>query len=194
MRPVQEGDGVPNVLTALSDGALVRAWQLHDNAAFDTLYRRWRPDVHARIRRRVRCPATSDDLTQDTFTRLVRARDRIDPDPPLWPLLRTVADRLVIDHHRRRHLADGRARLVSLDDAAALSDPTTDPAAGVGAVDAAAITTALAALSARQAAALHAAYAGLATTTAASDADRQLLARARRNARAALRRQGHDLP
>ena len=177
-----------------SDAALIRAWQSHDDGAFDTLYRRWRLPVHARIRRRVRCLATSDDLTQDTFARLVRARGRIDPDPPLWPLLRTVADRLAIDHHRRRHLTDGRARLVGLHAADALTAHNADPADRAGSVDAAAVAAALEALPPRQALALRAAYAGLATTSAASDADRQLLARARSNARAALRRRGHDLP
>lgn len=73
-----------------------------DARAFVTVYEALCPVVQRCMRRWINDPALAEDLVQETFLRVHRARDRYRPGAPVGPWVITIARRLSIDAHRRR--------------------------------------------------------------------------------------------
>lgn len=67
------------------------------------LYRSHRDWLLAWLRRSLNCPQRAEDLSQDTFLRLLARQDLQAPREPR-ALLRTIAKGLLIDHFRRSAL------------------------------------------------------------------------------------------
>lgn len=74
-----------------------------DTEAFDELFRRYEPRAYAFFLRRTGSPERAEDLYQDLFLRIHRARDRYDAGRPFAPWLFQIAQRLLVDDVRRAH-------------------------------------------------------------------------------------------
>jgi len=79
-----------------------------DARAFDLVYAALAPVVLRCQRRWIGDAALAEDLTQETFMRVHRARDRYRPGAPVGPWVLTIARRLSIDALRRRGTATDR--------------------------------------------------------------------------------------
>lgn len=73
-----------------------------DARGFEVVYAALAPVVGACQRRWVGDAALAEDLTQETFLRVHRARTRYQPGAPVGPWVLTIARRLSIDALRRR--------------------------------------------------------------------------------------------
>ena len=104
-----DADGYPD------ERALIRKARWGSEKALETLYQHHARAIHGHVYRMTGNQALSEDMTQETFLKLLSFRTRIDPDRPLRPWLKRVATNAVIDHLRRE------ARLTALDDESALS-------------------------------------------------------------------------
>src|SRR5215213_8840057 len=76
------------------------------------------PVVRRIIGARVRDPHLAEDLVQETLTRVVAARSRVEGDT-LAPYAATTARNVVASHFRREDLAKRKAHLLAEDEAAA---------------------------------------------------------------------------
>ncbi|WP_437672530.1 RNA polymerase sigma factor [Sorangium sp. So ce131] len=75
-----------------------------DDRAFAAVYRALAPRVQRLLERLSRNPALADDLTQETFLRMFRARAGYRRGEQVLPWAATIARRLFIEHLRRaRH-------------------------------------------------------------------------------------------
>jgi RNA polymerase sigma-70 factor (ECF subfamily) len=83
-----------------------------DTEAFDELFRRYEPRAYAFFVRRTGSPERAQDLYQELFLRLHRARERYDPRRPFTPWFFQIANHLLVDDFRRAF----RSREVSLED------------------------------------------------------------------------------
>lgn len=83
------------------EAALVRKARWGNRAAFETLYRRHAGAVHALSLRLTGNAASAEDLTQDTFMRMLQFLGGLRSDRPLRPWLKRVAANAAID--RLRH-------------------------------------------------------------------------------------------
>lgn len=79
-----------------------------DAAAFQEVYRMLAPAVTGCLRRWVGDPQLAADLTQETFLRVHRARDRYRRGAPPGPWVLTIARRQAIDALRRKGSARDR--------------------------------------------------------------------------------------
>lgn len=76
--------------------------QQGDRAAFEWLFREYSPRIHRYILRRTQGQRLlADELTQQTFLQLHRARADFDLSRPLRPWIFTIASNLVRQHARR---------------------------------------------------------------------------------------------
>lgn len=73
-----------------------------DPRAFVLVYETLAPVVERCMRRWINDPALAEDLVQETFLRVHRARHRYRTGAPVGPWVVTIARRLSIDAHRRR--------------------------------------------------------------------------------------------
>ncbi len=87
----QEGD----------DEALMARYAGGDKNAFEELFRRYEPRAYAFFRKRTGSRERAEDLYQELFIRIHRARDSYDPARPFTPWFFQIANRLLIDDHRR---------------------------------------------------------------------------------------------
>jgi RNA polymerase sigma-70 factor, ECF subfamily len=71
-------------------------------AALATLYRRHSPALAGYLRRGLKTPADADELVQETFLQLHRARFDYDPAQPLRPWLWTIALNLKREMFRKK--------------------------------------------------------------------------------------------
>ena len=89
---------------AASDGALLAAFLRGHEPAFDELWRRHHPTVHALVRRHARTPEDARDLVQRAFLRAVgaarRSPSRVGDDFPFRPWLLRIAVNLGKNHRR----------------------------------------------------------------------------------------------
>ena len=84
----------------VADSELMIAYVGGDSAAFDLLYARYRGPLYRYIGRQVAAAAT-DDLFQEVWMRVIRARDRYRPSAPFGAYLFRIAHNVVVDHYRR---------------------------------------------------------------------------------------------
>ncbi len=79
------------------------AYQSGDGRAFQALFARLAPAVHAFFLRSFRNPSVADDLLQTTFLKVHRARATYDPTLPVKPWLFSIAARVRLDELRARY-------------------------------------------------------------------------------------------
>jgi RNA polymerase sigma-70 factor (ECF subfamily) len=84
-----------------TDEELMAAWTAGDGAAFDELFRRLSPILLRLMRRQLLAREEANDLVQQTFLHLYRARHDFDPASKLRPWLFTIAMNLKREHLRR---------------------------------------------------------------------------------------------
>src|SRR3954471_18385586 len=85
-----------------SDEMLMAAYASGDRAAFEALFARLAPRVHRFFRRSFGAEATADDLLQQTFFKVHRARATYRPDMKVGPWIFAIAARVRLDELRRR--------------------------------------------------------------------------------------------
>jgi len=100
------------------------AYQAGRVEAFDALYAVLAPELRSYLRAACRDPARAEDLVQETFLRLHRARATYQPGLPVRPWVRGIARRVVL-MDRRAAWRRGRR-----EEAAAI-DPRATPGANV---------------------------------------------------------------
>src|SRR5271165_3054145 len=99
---------------AASDEDLMLAYVAGDAAAFDVLYDRHRGGVYRYLLARARIRFIADELFQDVWMNLIRARASYAPTAKFTTWLYRLAHNRLIDHHR----ASGHLKLVSANDEA----------------------------------------------------------------------------
>jgi len=99
---------------ATSDEDLMLAYAAGDAAAFDALYARHKGHVYRYLLRQCRQGVAVDELFQDVWMNLIRARGSYTPSAKFATYLYRIAHNRLIDHYR----ASGQVRLVSADDEA----------------------------------------------------------------------------
>ena len=99
---------------ATSDEDLMLTYVAGDAAAFDALYARHRGGVYRYLLRQCRQGGIADELFQDVWTNLIRARASYAPTAKFTTWLYRLAHNRLIDHYR----ASGHLKLVSADDEA----------------------------------------------------------------------------
>jgi RNA polymerase sigma-70 factor, ECF subfamily len=83
------------------DAALMQAWMAGEMRAFETLYARHKGPLYRYLLRHTRQRELADDLFQETWGRLIGARQRYEPRARFQTFLFTLAHNLFIDHCRR---------------------------------------------------------------------------------------------
>jgi RNA polymerase sigma-70 factor (ECF subfamily) len=96
------------------DGVMDR-YARGDDAAFDELYRTGAPRVRGFLLRMCSDPALADDLTQDAFLRIHRARGSFEAGAAALPWFFAIARNAFLDHKRR----EATRRLLAGDDRSA---------------------------------------------------------------------------
>jgi RNA polymerase sigma-70 factor (ECF subfamily) len=99
---------------ATSDEDLMQAYVAGDVVAFDALYARHRGGLYRYLLRQCRHGGIADELFQDVWTNLIRARASYAPTAKFTTWLYRLAHNRLIDHYR----ASGHLKLVSADDEA----------------------------------------------------------------------------
>ena len=99
---------------ATSDEDLMLAYAAGDAAAFDALYARHKGGVYRYLLRQCRQGVAVDELFQDVWMNLIRARASYTPSAKFATYLYRLAHNRLIDHYS----ASGQVRLVSADDEA----------------------------------------------------------------------------
>jgi RNA polymerase sigma-70 factor (ECF subfamily) len=136
------------------DVRLMLAFRDGDAAAFDTLFRRWSGRLLRYLDRMLRDPGSAEELVQETFLRVYRARDRYAPEARFSTWLYRIATNLALNELRRpRHRSPHGS--TDCDDAPPLPDdaPPADAVVQARALGRAAVRE-LAALPEKQRAAL----------------------------------------
>jgi RNA polymerase sigma-70 factor (ECF subfamily) len=95
----------------LPDERLMARYARGDVAAFEELFRRYEPRAFAFFLRRTGSSERAEDLYQELFLRIHRARDDYDPGRPFLPWFFQIAQHLLVDDTRRAF----REREVPLD-------------------------------------------------------------------------------
>src|SRR5262245_41879657 len=92
------------------DVRLMLALRAGDESAFDALFRRWSGPLLRYVERMVRDAAIAEELVQESFLRLYRARERYQPEARFSTWLYTIATRLTLNELRRpRHQSPHRS-------------------------------------------------------------------------------------
>ncbi len=112
------------------DVRLMLAFGAGDAAAFDALFRRWAAPLLRYLERMVRDHAAAEELVQEVFLRVHRARDRYVPEARFSTWLYRIATNLALNELRRPHLRRPH-RSTDDEDAAPLAaeTPAADDAA-----------------------------------------------------------------
>jgi RNA polymerase sigma factor (sigma-70 family) len=109
-----------------SDESLMLAYRDGDAGAFDRLYERHRGGVYRYLLRQCRNAALAEELFQDVWMNLIRARASYEVQARFSTYLYRIAHNRLMDHFRRRDFV-----AMSLDDETAA--PVEEPAALPGA-------------------------------------------------------------
>src|SRR5262245_45057401 len=94
-----------NASTAIdgkTDEELMAAYVAGDKSAFEELFARYAPLLVRMMRRQLRQPEDAEELVQQTFLQLHRARRDFEQGRRLRPWLMTIAFNLKREHFRRR--------------------------------------------------------------------------------------------
>jgi RNA polymerase sigma-70 factor (ECF subfamily) len=110
---------------ARSDEELMLAYAAGDAAAFEALYARHKGGVYRYLARQCRQAGIADELFQDVWMNLIRARASYAPTAKFTTWLYRLAHNRMVDHFR----ASGHLTLVSSDDEAHEETVITLPAA-----------------------------------------------------------------
>ena len=100
-----------------------------DDAAFGELYDAIAPRLLGFLRQATRDSAATEDLMQQTFLQIHRARGSFIPGAPVMPWALAIAKRLMIDGARRRRVELGLFVDTPADDERITSEPTAAAAA-----------------------------------------------------------------
>ena len=84
-----------------TDEELMLAYAGGDLLAFEMLYRRHRGMLYRFLLRTLRHRADADELFQDTWSRLISARERYRPEAKFTTWLLQIAHNLIVDRFRR---------------------------------------------------------------------------------------------
>jgi RNA polymerase sigma-70 factor (ECF subfamily) len=95
-----------------SDETLMLAYSGGDAGAFDVLYRRHKGGVYRYMLRQCRDAGVADELFQDVWMNLIRAREHYTVQAKFTTYIYRLAHNRLIDHYRKH----GQAAMVSLDD------------------------------------------------------------------------------
>jgi RNA polymerase sigma-70 factor (ECF subfamily) len=107
--PDQTGNTLPQAAPSSDKGdvELVRAFQAGSVEAFDQLFLRYHQPISGLTNRLVRDPLLAEDLTQETFFRVLRALDRVDDGFNFSAWIHRIATNLCYDELRRRKRGQG---------------------------------------------------------------------------------------
>ena len=84
-----------------TDEALMQAYVQGDLSSFERLFQRHRRPLFTYLLHHVGTRAVAEDLFQDVFLRLIRARDRYRPAGKFRAWLFTITHNVMTDHRRR---------------------------------------------------------------------------------------------
>ena len=84
------------------DATLMLAYARGEVAAFDALYARHRGTLYRFLLRTARDPRLAEELFQETWSRVIAARDRYTPQAKFTTWLLQIAHNLLIDQYRRK--------------------------------------------------------------------------------------------
>ena len=90
-----------NVKALDEDVRLMLAFREGDVAAFDALFQRWSAPLLRYLERMVRDAATAEELVQEVFIRVHRARERYTPEARFSTWLYRIATNLALNELRR---------------------------------------------------------------------------------------------
>ena len=93
--------------TGPTDVELVRQFQSGSVQAFDQIFIRYHQAISALTNRLVRDPLLAEDLTQETFFRVLRSLERIDESFNFSAWIHRIATNLCYDELRRRKRSQG---------------------------------------------------------------------------------------
>src|SRR6267143_3096617 len=112
-----------------TDEELMSAYVAGDARAFEQLFARLAPRVHAFFLRSFRDSAVADDLLQVTFMKVHRAREQYRNDLRVAPWIFSVAARVRLDELRRRRRMpeDADEEVLAKADEAAARDAAPPP-------------------------------------------------------------------
>lgn len=89
-------------LADLSDELLFQRYQAGDEEAFRLIVDRYEPSIKGFLHKRLKDEERVQDLTQDTFLRVHRARDRYDSTRKFSTWIYTIASNLLKNEYRNR--------------------------------------------------------------------------------------------
>jgi RNA polymerase sigma-70 factor (ECF subfamily) len=92
----------PRTMGELSDEQLFQAYALGDHDGFRILVDRYQPRIQGFLRKRLNDEERVEDLTQDTFLRIHRARGSYDPSRKFSTWIHTIANNLLKNEFRNR--------------------------------------------------------------------------------------------
>jgi RNA polymerase sigma-70 factor (ECF subfamily) len=92
----------PAGLIHLSDEQLFQRYTDGDEHGFQLLMERYEPRIQGFLRKRLSDEERVEDLTQDTFLRIHRARDSYDPGRKFSTWIHTIANNLLKNEFRNR--------------------------------------------------------------------------------------------
>lgn len=97
--------GRPAAYDEVPDEQLMQQYADGDAKAFDELFRRYESRAFSFFIKRTRSRDRAQDLYQELFLRIHRARDRYDPERAFTPWFFQIAHRLLVDDQRRAYRA-----------------------------------------------------------------------------------------
>jgi RNA polymerase sigma-70 factor (ECF subfamily) len=95
-------DGEKVRLSDLSDEQIFQRYQDGDEDAFRVIVERYEPSIKGFLHKRLKDEERVQDLTQDTFLRVHRARDRYDASRKFSTWIYTIASNLLKNEYRNR--------------------------------------------------------------------------------------------
>ena len=107
---------------------LMLAWQAGDESAFDQIVEIYSPQVYALLTRFLGQRASREDLVQEAFLRVIRARERYEPSARFTTWLFRIVYNLAVNETQR---GGQRERLTS-DFAGRTDDSDSDPLNEIG--------------------------------------------------------------
>ncbi len=102
VRPTRAAQGRREALETLSDEQLFQRYTDGDPEGFRLLVERYEPRIQGFLRKRLNDEERVQDLTQDTFLRIHRARESYDPARKFSTWIHTIANNLLKNEFRNR--------------------------------------------------------------------------------------------